>query len=302
LGVKTGELHNVVEFKQKKWMQPYIEGNNELRTLSKNDFEKDYYKLMNNSVFGKTMQNVRKQMQIYLTTDHKKAIKRFGQLNFKHSTLCNGLYMIENYKTEIIYDKPVYVGCAILDLSKLKMLEFRYNVIDKQFGDRAKLIYSDTDSFVYEIEHEDIYDWQKQNEHEWFDLSDSKRLDLKSDKNKKKLGFMKDELHSQILTEFIALSPKCYGYKYIEIASGEIKEKTKAKGVSTTVVEKTLPFSLYKKTLETDITVSRDITAIRSFNHQLFTITTPKDCLKNYYDKMKLINNIECIPFGFEDS
>jgi hypothetical protein len=282
-------------------MESYIEGNNKLRTKAKNDFEKDFFKLMNNAVFGKTMQNVRNQMNLHLTTDSKNAIKWFSKCSFKNNTYANGLYLIETHKEKIVYDKPVYVGCAILDLSKLKMLEFHYNVIDKQFGNKAKLIYSDTDSFVYEIEHDDIYEWQKQNEDEWFDLSDSKRPDLKSDKNKKKLGFFKDELHSQILTEWISLNPKCYAYRYQALAkNNKILEKKKAKGVSHVIVEKTLPFKTYKKTLETDETVRREITSIRSFNQELFSTSSYKDCLTSYYDKMKMINNIECEPFGFQ--
>ena len=230
-------MHHVVEFKQKKWMQPYIEGNNALRTLAKNDFEKDFFKLMNNAVFGKTMQNVRTQMNLHLTTDRKNAIKWFSKCNFKNNTYANGLYLIETYREKIVYDKPVYVGCAILDLSKLKMLEFHYNVIDKQFGKRAKLIYSDTDSFVYEIEHEDIYKWQKENETDWFDLSDSKREDIQSNTNKKKLGFFKDELNSQILTEWISLNPKCYAYIYQAIEkNNKVIEAKKAKGVSHVIV------------------------------------------------------------------
>ena len=106
---------------------------------------------MNNAVFEKTMQNVRCQMNLHLTTDHKNAIKWFSKCSFKNNTNANGLYLIETYKEKIVHDKPVYVGCAFLDLSKLKMLEFRYAVIDKQFGNKASLIYSDTDSFVYEI-------------------------------------------------------------------------------------------------------------------------------------------------------
>jgi hypothetical protein len=249
LGVRIDKLHNVVEFKQKKWMQPYIEGNNALRTLAKNDFEKDFFKLMNNSVFGKTMQNVRTQMNLHLTTDRKNAIKRFSKCNFKYNTYADGLYLIETYREKIVYYKPVYIGCSILDISKLKMLEFHYEVIDKQFGQRAKLIYSDTDSFVYEIEHEDIYKWQKENEKDWFDLSDSKREDIQSNENKKKLGFVMDELNSQILTEWISLNPKCYAYRYqaIEtnknkeaIETNKIKEAKKAKGDSQVIVEKNL--------------------------------------------------------------
>jgi hypothetical protein len=82
----------------------------------------------------------------------------------------------------------------------------------------------------------------------------------------------------------------------------QILEKKKAKGVSSVIVEKTLPFKVYKKVLETDITVRREITAIRSFNQELFTISMEKDCLTNYYDKMRMINNIECIPFGYESN
>jgi hypothetical protein len=290
----------VVEFKQKKWMQPYIEGNNALRTLAKNDFEKDFFKLMNNAVFGKTMQIVRSQMNLHLTTDRKNAIKWFSKCNFKNNTYANGLNLIETHREQIVYDKPVYIGCAILDLSKLKMLEFHYKVIDKQFGEKAKLIYSDTDSFVYKIEHEDIYKWQKENATQWFDLSDSKRPDLQSNENNNKLWFFKDELNSQILTEWIGLNPKCYGYRYQKYEANEIKEQKKAKGVSYVIVEKTLPFKTYKNTLDTDITVRREITSIRSFNQELFSISYEKDCLTSYYDKMKMLDNINCEPFGYQ--
>ena len=145
-------------------MEPYIIGNNKLRTkstLDKHKFLVDFFKLMNNSVFGKTMEQVRDIMDLHLTTDHANAIKWFSKPEFKNNTHANGLYLIETHKTKIVYDKPVYVGCCVLDLSKLHMMDFHYNVIQKQFGDRAKLIYSDTDSFVYEIEHNNIYEWIK---------------------------------------------------------------------------------------------------------------------------------------------
>jgi hypothetical protein len=126
-------------------------------------------------------------MNPHLTTDHNNAVKWFSTCSFKNNTYANGLYLIETHKDNIVYDKPVYVGCAILDLSKLKMLEFNHDVICRQFGNKAKLIYSDTDSFVYEIEHHDIYDWQKQNETDWFDLSNTLRPDLQSNEHTTKL-------------------------------------------------------------------------------------------------------------------
>jgi hypothetical protein len=212
------------------------------------------------------------------------------------------LYLIETHREKIVYDKPVYIGCAILDLSNLKMLQFHYDIIDKQFRDKAKLIYSDTDSFVYETEHEDIYKWQKENETDWFDLSDRKREDFKSNENKKKLGFFKDELNSQILTEWISPNPRCYGYRYQSYETNKIKEQKKAKGVSHVIVEKPLPFKTYKKTLDTDETVRREITSIRSFNQELFSTSYEKDCFTSYYDKMKMIDKINCEPRGFSQS
>ena len=140
----------------------------------------------------------------------------------------------------------------------------------------------------------------QEHEDECFDLSDSKRTDLRSDENNKKLIGLKDELNSQILTEFIALSPKCYDYRYLTLDTNEIKENKKAKGVSNVIVQKTLPCSVYINTLDTDKTVRREITGIRSFNLELFTTSSMKDCSGSYYDTMKMLNNIECNPFGYQ--
>ena len=96
------------------------------------------------------------------------------------------------------------------------------------------------------------------------------------------------------------MNPKCYAYRYQSLAAeNKILESKKAKGVSHVIVKKTLPFKTYQNTLETDQTVRREITSIRSFNQELFSTSTPKDCLTSYYDKMKMLNNIECEPFGF---
>jgi hypothetical protein len=100
LGIQIDKLHNVVELKQKKWMQPYIEGNNALRTVAKHDFDKDLFKLVNNAIFGNTMQNVRNQMKLHLTTNHTNSIRWFSKVNFKNNNSCNGLYIIETYKEQ----------------------------------------------------------------------------------------------------------------------------------------------------------------------------------------------------------
>ena len=97
-------------------------------------------------------------MNLHLTVDHQNAVKWFSKPELKRNTHARGLYLKETNKTRMVYDKPLYVGCAVLDLSKLHMMDFHYNVIQKAFGDRAKLTYSDMDSFVYEIEHDNIYE------------------------------------------------------------------------------------------------------------------------------------------------
>jgi hypothetical protein len=177
------------------------------------------------------------------------------------------------------------------------MMDFHYNVIQAQFGNRAKLIYSDTDSFVYEIEHENIYEWIKENK-EWFDLSKSEREDLKCKDNENILGKFKDELHSLIMTEFLGLNPKSYAFRW-QKKTLEIKESKKAKGVPRATVEHDMTFENYHEVLEAGNLARRETTNIGSFNQQLFTFNTNKIVLNAFYDKMKMLNKIECEPFGF---
>ena len=149
----------MLSFKQKPWLKSYIDFNTEKRKEAKNDFEKDFFKLMNNAVYGKTMENVKHRMDLKLTTDDKYAIRWFSKLQFKDSKCNNGLHMIEMFKKTIEYNKPIYAGTSILDISKLWMMDFHYNTIHKNFEGNYNLIYSDTDSLVYSIQHEDIYEW-----------------------------------------------------------------------------------------------------------------------------------------------
>jgi hypothetical protein len=132
LGVELGTFHIIISFKQERWLEPYITGNTDLRKVANNEFEKDFFKLMNNSVFGKTMENVKNRSKLHLTVKPDNAIKWFSKINFKKTKYIEGLYMIEAFTEKVVLDKPIYVGCAILDLSKLHMLRFHYNVIEKQ--------------------------------------------------------------------------------------------------------------------------------------------------------------------------
>ena len=194
-------------------------------------------------------------MQIHLTTDHDNAVKWFSKVNFKDSKYFEGLHMIEMYKTEIKYDKPVYAGTSILDLSKLCMMEFHYNTIQTNFPGKHNLIYSDTDSMAYYIQHEDIYEWIKQNK-QHFDLSDSARADMKDNTNKKVLGKFKDEMGSLLIKEFTALNPKVYSIIHQHEDENKVfhenYNKKTCKGVSKVVVKKEINHNDYQEVLNTN--------------------------------------------------
>jgi hypothetical protein len=292
LGVNITKVHNVVQFKQKPWLKTYIDFNTDKRKEAKNEFEKDFFKLMNNAVFGKTMENVKNRIQLHLTTDEENAVKWFSKINFKTSKNFDNLHLIEMFKQEIVYDKPIYVGTSILDLSKLHMMNFHYNVINKEFEGKHDLIYSDTDSFVYNIKHPDVYHWVSNNR-QYFDLSDSLMKEIKDDTNKKVLGMFKDELCSLPMKEFIALNPKVYSFE------SEHECSKKLKGISKVVVKKEITHNDYNKVLTTGNNIKRDVVSIRSFDHQLYTVKTNKTALTTYYDKMFMSDNNTCSPYGY---
>ena len=291
LGVKI-KVHNVVEFQQKPWLKTYIDFNTDKRKEAKNEFEKDFFKLMNNAVFGKTMENVKNRIQLHLTTQEDNAIKWFSKINFKTSKSIDNLHLIEMYKQEIVYDKPIYVGTSILDLSKLHMMNFHYNVIHKEFEGKYNLIYSDTDSFVYNIEHPDIYQWVSDNK-QHFDLSDSLNKDIQDNMNKKVLGMFKDELCSMPMKQFTALNPKVYSFQ------GVNENAKKLKGISKVVVKKEITHNDYNTVLQTGESIKRDVVGFRSFEHQIYTVKTNKTALTAYYDKLYMIDNNNCVPYGY---
>ena len=151
-GLVFKKVHRVIEFRQEAWLKSYIDMNTKLRTEAKNDFEEDFFKLMNNSVFGKTMENVRNHTDIKLVTTNERRNKLVSEPNYcmtKHFS--EDLQAIEMRKTKILMNKPVYLGQAILDISKTLMYEFWYDYIKPKYQEKAKLCYMDTDSFIIHI-------------------------------------------------------------------------------------------------------------------------------------------------------
>ena len=169
--LKLKEAHRVIQLNQKAWLKPYLDMNTDLRKEAKNEFEKDFFKLMNDSVFGKTMENIRNHRDIKLVTSDKRRKRLVSEPNYhSHKKFSDHLMAIEMKKTRVKMTKPLYLGMSILDISKTLMYEFWYDYIKPKYGDRAKLCYTDTDSFVIHIKTEDFFEDISIDVKRWFGL------------------------------------------------------------------------------------------------------------------------------------
>ena len=152
LGLKVKKIHRALEFSQSKWLKTYIDFSTDKRKVAKNSFEKDFFKLMNNSVFGKTMENLRKRSNIELVTNEKRFLKLTSKPTFVSSKIFDENLVGGNMKSErLLLNKPSYVGMCILDLSKSLMYDFHYNYITKKYTD-CQLLFTDTDSLFYALQ------------------------------------------------------------------------------------------------------------------------------------------------------
>ena len=275
LGLKVTKVHRVLEFSQSPWLKQYIDFNTEKRTNAKNAFEKDFFKLMNNSVFGKTMENIRKRVDVRLVTDVKKLLKLTSKPTYVSSKIFNeNLVAVHKIKETLTLNRPAYVGTCILDLSKTLMYDFHYNYIKSKYGDKAKLLFTDTDSLTYEIEAKDVYQDFWNDKHK-FDNSDYPESSPYYDKaNKKVIGKFKDEAAGVPICEFVGLRSKMYSYI----------GKT-AKGIKKNVIKNNIMHDDYKETLFNNKQMYHKMKTIRSDNHELGSYDFNKVSLSCFDDK-----------------
>lgn len=278
LGVQVTKLHKVLTFHQEAFMKDYIEFNTEKRKQAKTDFEKDFYKLINNSIFGKTMENVRLRKDIRLVTSEKRAKKLVCQLNYSSSKIFHenlAAFLMGKCKVEL--DKPVFIGMAILDLAKLKMLQWYYDYFKPKYP-KARVLYTDTDSLILDVPTEDIYKEMNPGEYDTSDYPQDHPLH--SAKNKKKLGVMKDELKGEVIESYVGLRSKMYSVNTVNNV-----EMKKAKGIGKSVVKNELSHSDYEKVLSSGKPMQHENTNLRSINHQIHTVKTVKTSLDSKNDK-----------------
>lgn len=308
-GLKLTKIHKVLEFKQAQWLKPYIDLNTLLRANAKTEFQKTLFKLMVNAVFGKTMQNVRKHRVVKLVN---KWDGRYGAKNFisspmfkSRSIFSDTLVAIELKKSRIIFNKPLYIGMTILDISKTCVYEFHYDYMLNKFPvEKCKLLYTDTDSLIYELQCNDLYTEVIKKDIHRFDTSDypkDNRWNIPL-VNKKIPGLMKDENNGKIMTHFIGLRSKQYAYK---VEGG--KEIKKSKGVKSNIVKTKINFEDYfdcikyflEKKPQEEYLLLKTQRCIHSKLHEVYSVEQTKIVLNPEDDKRYILPGVhDTLPWG----
>ena len=266
-GLKISKIHRGISFDESPWMKPYIDFNTKLRMQSKNNFESDFFKLMNNSVFGKTIENVRKRVDVKLVTSQKQAEKYINRPNYTgRTTFSDNLVAIHMGKTSIYMNKPIYLGMCILGISKTLMYDFYYGFIKPLYGNKVKLLFTDTDSLMFVVETVDFYKDIAPYVHEWFDTSNFSKehpSGIPTGVNKKVIGMFKDEEGGKIISEFVGLRAKNYSY----VCYG--KEHKKCKGIKKSVTEKDIHHKDYVNCLFEDVHLRCKMNVFKSRLHNV---------------------------------
>nr|XP_018906984.1 PREDICTED: uncharacterized protein LOC109036984 [Bemisia tabaci] len=214
-GIVLKEVKNYIQYEQEAWLKPYIEKNTHLRQLANNDFEKDFYKGMNNALYGKQMQRMRDRCQVKLIRS-KDIAEKYSDYESRE-IISDNMVLLYRKEPKIKLNQPIFGGFAVLELSKILMFQFWYNFLQKKYGDKIKLLGTDTDSLIVYIETEDVYEDMKESI-EYFDTWDYKLKGMPWE-NKKVPGKFKDEYLGIPIREFVGLRSKMYAFR------NDVKEK-----------------------------------------------------------------------------
>ena len=303
LGMVLKKVHRGIKFNERPWLKDYIQLNTDLRTKGTTDFEKDFFKLMNNSVFGKTMENVRNRVDVRLVTNEDSLKKLANKANFDRVNIFSkDLVAVHMQRTTVNLCKPIYLGMSILDLSKTLMYDFHYNHIKKKYGSRAQLLFTDTDSLCYDIQTEDFYNDIRDDVPTMYDTSaypENHPAGLPR-VNKKIIGLMKDEARGQQISKFAGLRSKLYAFKIHDYdtmcndhhCTGNCNTKgcvghggKKCKGVKKRVVKTQITLEDYKDCVFNKNVHYRNMNVFRSRKHDIYTETVQKVALSANDDK-----------------
>ena len=282
-GMKLKKIHRVVRFKQKAFLKDFIEKVTELRSRARNDFELRLFKLFANSTFGKFIENVRKYVEVILCHNEgqlESALSGVGVSSNFH-IINENLVTVMKKPDEIRLNKPLAVGFAILELSKLFMYRSYYDVFVPHFGpENISLCFSDTDSFLLHVKTDNLlkdmtklknrFDFSKYpSDHVLYDSSKANRL-----------FYFKDEMRGEAaITRFIGLRPKCYSMQIRHLHGDGNSTKKVCKGVKRSAIRHKLSFDDYEKCLLRQCAVFKSFKNFRSKKHRIVTNFTRKIAL-----------------------
>lgn len=332
-GLRIKKIHKVISFKQSEWMKPYIDDAVEKRKQSSSKLLKNYYKLAGNAVFGKQLENKRKfKSYKHLYADEnsyefkRKFIKETSSRLFEkvHIIEANKFVCLESLKSRLTLDNPIFVGWAILELSKLVMQEFYYDVLKVKYREAIVMCGTDTDSLFLEIKTEDLFkdiaDDPKlldyldisdyPDDHPLFKYIPNADINYLKSRNMKVLGKFKDEKNGDIITRFCGLRAKMYSIESISVGRLDIKsdklkinriknEDKKAKGTKKVVLKKTINHYDYENTLKNNEILQADNLNFRSKEHVITTRKMTKVALSSFDDKAyTLPDGINTLAYG----
>ena len=303
MGMVLKRVNRVIRFKQRRFLKPYIDYNSEKRARASNAFEKDFYKLKNNCLFGKTMEDVRKRQDYRLVTDpHKFSKLADSPLFIDRDIITDDIAGVKMMKNKVVLNKPIYVGQAVLDYSKLEMYKLFYKKLPAcPLIKKLELAGGDTDSFFLSIttdlgvELTDVF----QSLGQYFDSSNYEGTHKAfSVLNKARLGCFKDECRGNTLKRMILLRPKMYSMEYVNDSLASIN---RGKGLSKSVVAAYLP-SDYLSAYEEAKEIWCSMTILRSRCHTIQTVTLNKRGLSCWEDKRCWLSPNESVPYGHYSS
>ena len=296
LGIKVTKIHKILTFDEKPFLKDYIDLNTNLRKKAINDLEKDLFKLMNNAIFGKSMENVLNRSNIKLiNNDPEKLLKLIREPNFQHAyQISDKLCLVESKPVKTVFNKPIYLGTCILETSKMHMYQFWYGNLKNKYNNKVELIYTDTDSLIIHVETDDIYKDMFDDKH-LYDFSEYPTNHRNYDiTNKKVLGTFKDEMKSLIITEFIGLKPKMYSFNYID--NNIILNKNTHKGIKESI---SLNHDEYKRSLYKEELIYKEFYNLQLNKQNIYLDKINKIALNPFESKRYWIDNINSLPYGY---
>lgn len=301
LGMRITKVHAVLSFTQRPFLREFVQRNVALRNQSSTDFEKKYYKQINNAVFGKSCQNVRKMRTFELAYDKETAIRRAGAFNCRDfRILSEQCVLYEMKKRKAVANHPLYVAFSILELSKARMYSFIYESLFARLTCPVEICYSDTDSVLTSLQTNDIVE-QINKIRDELDLSCyPPDHPLYDPEHKGVMGYFKDEYPVTPIQEVVAIRAKQYSL-LLSNSQGISRslQVAKAKGVKKSVVRKHLLHDVYRGSLFGARAVCHKQCTIQSLNQRMYTVSRVKRCIVPYDEKRYLLRGTTTtLPYG----